>query len=96
MPINRSLGRNVHFYNAAFPEVPLGGLVQNGSVTQANFLYMLNILIIAETPLTVHDRRTGQEVAWTDARLEPGSYDVSCDSRYWWLLCMEVPTELMT
>ncbi|KAF8443643.1 hypothetical protein BGX38DRAFT_1199308 [Terfezia claveryi] len=79
MPTNRSLGRNVHFYNAAFPEVPLGGLRQNGSVTQANFLYMLKILIVAETPFTVHERRTGQEVAWTNTRLEPGSYDVSGD-----------------
>ena len=40
----------------------------------------VNIPIIAETPLTVHDRRTGQAVAMTNSRLEPGGYDVSCDS----------------
>lgn len=35
MPINRSLGRNVRFYNALKPSVALGGLIQNGSVTEA-------------------------------------------------------------
>ncbi|RPB21781.1 hypothetical protein L211DRAFT_840415 [Terfezia boudieri ATCC MYA-4762] len=38
MPIDRSLGRNVQFYDAASPEVALRGMIQNGSVTEGNFL----------------------------------------------------------
>lgn len=56
MPLDRSADRNVHFYDVTSPEVPLGGMIQNGSVTEANFLAMLNILLIREDPLHVHER----------------------------------------
>jgi len=48
MPSNRSLGRNVHFYDATVPDVALGGLIQNGSVTEVNFLDYLWILLVLE------------------------------------------------
>ncbi|KAG0636522.1 hypothetical protein HOY80DRAFT_1054169 [Tuber brumale] len=43
-----SVGRNVTFYNAAEPDVALGGLVQNGSVTEENVLDILGILLVVE------------------------------------------------
>jgi len=81
MPINRSLGRNIHFYDATSPEVVLGGMVQNGSVTEANFLDILGILLITETPIRVQERESGHVVLRTNNRLEPGVYDVYCDSK---------------
>lgn len=59
MPIDRSLGRNVHFYNAS---MPLGGLIQNGSVTEANFLDMVEILLITEASVRVRERTSGHMV----------------------------------
>ena len=53
MPIGRSLGRSVHFHNASKPSVALGGLLQNGSVMETNFLEMLFILLITRTPLRI-------------------------------------------
>jgi len=80
MPIDRSLGRNVHFYDASKPGVALGGLIQNGSVTETNFLEMLFIVLVTEAPLRVQGR-TGHVVATTDNPLQPGEYDVYCDGR---------------
>lgn len=42
---------NVHFYDASNPTVVLGGLRQNGSVTREDFIEMLAILFITETPI---------------------------------------------
>ncbi|RPB22558.1 hypothetical protein L211DRAFT_858049 [Terfezia boudieri ATCC MYA-4762] len=56
MPIDRSLGRNVQFYHAASPEVALEGMIQNGSVTEGDFLNMLGILLITETPIRVQEK----------------------------------------
>ncbi|RPB29518.1 hypothetical protein L211DRAFT_832221 [Terfezia boudieri ATCC MYA-4762] len=81
MPIDRSLGRNVQFYDATSPGDALGGLIQNGSVTEANFLDMLAILLITKTPIRVQERDSGHIVMRTNTRLEAGHYDVYCDSR---------------
>ena len=81
MPIDRSLGRNVHFYDATSPEVVLGGMIQNGSVTEANFLDMLGILLITETSIRVQKRGTGHIVKSTNNQLGLGKYDIYCDSR---------------
>ncbi|KAF8465276.1 hypothetical protein BDZ91DRAFT_659436 [Kalaharituber pfeilii] len=80
MPIDRSLGRNVHFYDATSLEVPLGGMFQNGSVTENNFLDMLGILLVTEAPLRVQERTSGHVVTATNNPLQPGEYDVYCDS----------------
>ena len=47
---------NVHFYDASNPIVLLGGLVQNASVTEANVLEMLSIVLVTESPLRVQER----------------------------------------
>jgi hypothetical protein len=74
MPIDRFLGRNVQFYDATSPEVPLGGIIQNGSITENNFLDMLGILLISQTPLRVQERTSGHVVTTTDNPLKPGDY----------------------
>ncbi|KAG0132674.1 hypothetical protein HOY82DRAFT_643520 [Tuber indicum] len=47
MALNRSL-RNIYFHAAANPDVTLGGLFQNGSITEANFPDMLRVKLIIE------------------------------------------------
>ena len=76
MPIHRSAGRNVQFYDARSPGDALGGLIQNGSVTEANFLEMLGILLSTETPIRVQERGSGHIVMKTNRY-----YDVYCDSK---------------
>lgn len=76
MPIDRSLGRNVQFYDATLPGDALGELIQNGSVTAANFLEMLGILLITEAPIRVQERGSGHIVTRANTRLETGHYDV--------------------
>lgn len=82
MPPDRSADRNVHFYDAMSPEVPLGGMIQNGSVTEANFLAMLNILLISEDPLHVNERGSDRVVTATNNALQVGGYDIFCNSSY--------------
>jgi len=82
MPPNRSLGRNVHFYDATIPDVALGGFIQNDSVTEANFLDFLFILLVTAAPLRVRERDSGHIVVMTNNRLELGEYDICCDGRW--------------
>jgi hypothetical protein len=83
-------GRNVHFFDGSTGDM-LGGLFQNGSVTQANFIDMLNIVLVivprpllGPRPLTVK-ARSGQTISRTSQPLTPGDYDiyVSADGRYY-------------
>jgi hypothetical protein len=80
-------GRNVHFFDGSTGDM-LGGLFQNGSVTQANFIDMLNIVLvivprpligprppIVPRPLTVK-ARSGQTISRTSQPLTPGDYDI--------------------
>ena len=78
MPTNRSGGRNVHFYDASVPGVKLGGLVQNGCITEANFLQMVGILLITESPIWVQERVSGYVVSGSGHVLQLGEYDIYC------------------
>lgn len=82
MPVNRVSSRNVHFYDASAPEVALGGLRQNGSVSERVFLEMLAIVLVTDTPVRVQRRSSGYTLSMINTRLEPGEYDISCDSGY--------------
>jgi len=80
MALNRSLIRNVYFHDATNPDVTLGGFFQNGSITKANFLDMLGILLIVEgNPLRVQERVSGDILSRTDIPLKKGIYDIYCD-----------------
>ncbi|CUS08067.1 unnamed protein product, partial [Tuber aestivum] len=80
MSRNRSLLRNVSFYDATNPEEALGGLAQNGSITEANFLDILGILLVVDgSPLLVQRRISSHIVSRTDMPLETGVYDIYCN-----------------
>ena len=81
MPVDRSSGRNVQFYDATSPEATLGGMIQNGSVTEGNFLDILGILLITQSPIQVRERDSGHIVTTTNTRLEAGHYDIYCGSK---------------
>jgi hypothetical protein len=68
----------VWFYDGLTHEL-LGGVQQNGSITNENFFEMLtSILLIVETPITIYSRATGQQITLNDEPLEKGHYDIFC------------------
>ena len=79
MSSNRSALRNVRFFDEASPAVVLGGLVQNASLTEKNFLMMLGIVLLPTAPIRVYARITGSVVSEVDALLNVGDYMVSCE-----------------
>ncbi|KAG0633402.1 hypothetical protein HOY80DRAFT_1105786 [Tuber brumale] len=80
MSLNRSFPRNVSFYDATNPDEVLGGLVQNGSITETNFLDMLGILpVIGESPIRVQERESSHIVSRTEVPLQVGVYDIYCE-----------------
>ncbi|CUS15899.1 unnamed protein product, partial [Tuber aestivum] len=80
MPLGRCQ-RNVSFYDAARPDVVLGGFFQNGSITEANFLDILEILLVVTGgPLRVQERISSHLISRTDMQLETGVYDIYCDA----------------
>ncbi|KAG0634179.1 hypothetical protein HOY80DRAFT_987738 [Tuber brumale] len=81
MSLNRSLPRNVSFYDATNPDEVLGGLVQNGSITEANFLDMLGILlVVGVSPIRVQERMSSHIVSRTEVPLQVGVYDIYCEA----------------
>ena len=46
---HRSHFRNVRFFDEANPDVVLGGLIQNGSLTEKNFLTILQMIVLVTT-----------------------------------------------
>ncbi|KAG0132646.1 hypothetical protein HOY82DRAFT_643445 [Tuber indicum] len=81
MALNRSLLRNVYFHDATNPDVTLGGFFQNGSITEADFLDILGILLVLEgSPLRVQERVSDHIVSRTDIPLKKGVYDIYCDA----------------
>ncbi|KAG0636793.1 hypothetical protein HOY80DRAFT_1003159 [Tuber brumale] len=81
MSLNRFLPRNVSFYDASNPDERLGVLFQNGSITEANFLDILTIiLVVEEGPIRVHERELSHIVSRTDVPLGTGVYHIYCDA----------------
>lgn len=54
MPVNRSVGRDVHIYNAKDPDIILGGLRLTRGVTNANLYAMIDIFCIFESSYVLH------------------------------------------
>ncbi|KAG0123153.1 hypothetical protein HOY82DRAFT_495434 [Tuber indicum] len=81
IPLNCSRSRNVSFDDATHPKVALGGFIQNGSITEANFLDILGIILVFDgSPLCVRARESSHIVSRTDQSLEAGVYDIYCDA----------------
>ncbi|KAF8535463.1 HNH endonuclease-domain-containing protein [Trichophaea hybrida] len=79
MSRHRSHFRNVRFFDEANPDVVLGGLVQNGSITERNFLTMLGIVLVTTAPIHVSAKDTGRVILAVDTCLDVGDYLVSCE-----------------
>lgn len=79
MSAHRSHFRNVRFSDEAKPNVILGGLVQNGSLTEKNFLVMLGIVLVTTAPVRVFAKDTVRVVSMVDAPLDVGDYIVACE-----------------
>jgi hypothetical protein len=76
MPINRAAWRNVYLYDVSTGEM-LGGTHQNGSMTEANLLAVLDqILLVVEDHWTLKHRPSGQIVGRTDKPIQLGAYDI--------------------
>ena len=67
--------RNVHVYDSKDPTTVLGGLHVTNGITNGNFLSMLDIIFIFETPYTV-EHESGIRVVPNDQQLQPGKYYV--------------------
>jgi hypothetical protein len=72
-PINRSGGRNVHFYDDEDPTTVLGGLILTNGVTNANFYWMVNIIIIFTGTFFLRDEG-GSKIEEDDNPFQPGNY----------------------
>lgn len=72
---DRAAYRNVHFYDASDARL-LGGLYQNGSITEANFLDMLDLILVTYSPIAVQDRFSCNELCRSGRPLQPGIYDI--------------------
>jgi hypothetical protein len=81
-PRDRSAGRDVHFYDASYPTIELGGLILTNGVTNRNFYSMLDILVAPTLPLLVHEDQSffflqgndGSRLEKNDDPLQPGKY----------------------
>jgi hypothetical protein len=73
MSSHRSHIRNVRFFDEANPDVVLGGLIQNGSLTE-NFLVKLDIVLAATALIRVSAKDTGRVVSIVNTRLDAGDY----------------------
>ncbi|KAJ5921812.1 hypothetical protein N7516_009515 [Penicillium verrucosum] len=70
--------RNVNFYDG-LTGAHLGGVRQNGSITNANFFHMLmDVLLEANGIISIHHRETGQRMPMNTDRLSEGDYDIFC------------------
>lgn len=70
--------RNVNFYDG-LTGAHLGGVRQNGSITNANFFHMLmDVLLEADGIISIDHRGTGQRMPMNTDRLAEGDYDIFC------------------
>ena len=76
MPPNRSAGRDVHFYDAGNPTEPLGGLKLTNGITNQNFYFMLEILLICQSPFSLQDE-AGVPIGKDGRPLQPGRYYIN-------------------
>ncbi|KAG0129957.1 hypothetical protein HOY82DRAFT_467742, partial [Tuber indicum] len=80
MPPSRSRICNIRFYDASDPTVVLAGFYQNGSITEANILSILEIFIEAEgKSLRIQARGSNHIVTQNDLPLAIEDYDLYCN-----------------
>ena len=80
-PTNRSLGRNVHIYDAKHPDSVIGGLVLTNGVTNDNFYSMIEILIIFTSAFLLRDEG-GTEIKKDNRPLQLGKYYIVATGKF--------------
>lgn len=60
MPVDRSVGRNVHLYGAKNRDTSLGGLILTNGVTKTNFYSMVEILLLCQSSFFIEDESSAE------------------------------------
>ena len=74
MSSHRPPFRNVRPPDEANPDAVLGGLAQNGSITERNFLAMLEVVLVTTSLIRVSAKTTGRDISMVDTRPDVGDY----------------------
>ena len=83
-PNNRSVGRNVHIYDAKHPDSVIGGLLLTNGVTNGNFYSMVEILIVFTSTFLLRDEG-GAEIKKDNDPLQPGKYYIVATGKFFFL-----------
>ena len=75
MAADRSLGRNVHLYDAEDRETVLGGLILTNGVTKSNFYSMVEIMLLFQSSFSI-EHEGSAALARNEEPLSPGNYYV--------------------
>jgi len=75
MAADRSIGRNVHLYDAKDRGTVLGGLILTSGVTKSNFYSMVEILLLFQSSFTIGHENSATLVR-NEEPLAPGKYYV--------------------
>ena len=76
MAPNRTLLRNVIFCDGNKPDDVLGGFRQNGAISKANFLDILEIVLDIQALISVQERTSRKFVWRRNVPLQSGVYDI--------------------
>jgi hypothetical protein len=79
-PTNRSVGRNVHIYDEKDRNTALGGLILSNGITNANFYFMVRIIIICNGHFDLKDENNSL-IERNDHPLQPGKYYIAATGR---------------
>lgn len=75
MAADRSVGRNVHLYDAEERGTVLGGLILTNGVTKSNFYSMVEILLLFQSSFSI-EHETSAILERNKEPLSPGNYYV--------------------
>ena len=75
MAADRSIGRNVHLYDAKDRGLVLGGLILTNGVTKSNFYSMVEILLLFQSSLSI-EQETSTTLERNEEPLPPGNYHI--------------------
>lgn len=73
---DRSVGRNVHLYDAKNRGSVLGGLILTNGVTKSNFYSVMEILLLSQSSFTI-EHETSVTLERNEEPLPPGNYYVA-------------------
>ncbi len=80
-PRDRSRGRNVQIYDAKDRTTVLGGLILTNGVTNANFYFMVEIIVLFTTDFELRDEGD-TKIERNDDPLQPGGYYINATGKF--------------